>query len=444
MKKIISMLFIVFSIILFAGCDNNDANQQTSTFIEAQEIGTLDKDTVNLLLQASGIDTTGKTIFGIKAYRITYWTHDEHGNKIKASGLLTVPDTTNSLNSNLQNLYSFPIVSDQHGTIFSDSEAPTNAFISDLQALGNNGTPSSSAFNAVLPYTGLLGFGAVMPDYIGYGESKDHYHPYMLRKSLANATVDLIKAVLDFCETNGYPVKREVYLAGYSEGGYATMAAAKEIQEKLSNVLYLKGVVPMGGVYDLEKIGLGIVTTDPMVYPPFPAYVLYAYAETYDSINLSDFVTDPFVNQLSSLFDKTKDGTTIYGTMFALVNKTPGTDFSLYDLFKASTINDFLINEKNPFRSALRENKVDDWVPTMKMVFIHCAGDNILPQSLAYETYQKFVNNGATDVQFIDPEQEYPSLVDSDGWNHSECAPYAYRILLGWLCVQEYGADRCS
>ena len=80
----------------------------------------------------------------------------------------------------------------------------------------------------------------------------------------------------------------------------------------------------------------------------------------------------------------------------------------------------------------------------MKMVFIHCAGDNILPQSLAYETYQKFVNNGATDVQFIDPEQEYPSLVDSDGWNHSECAPYAYRILLGWLCVQEYGADRCS
>lgn len=47
----------------------------------------------------------------------------------------------------------------------------------------------------------------------------------------------------------------------------------------------------------------------------------------------------------------------------------------------------------------------------MKMVFIHCGGDNILPQALAYETYQKFVQAGAPDVEFIDPEVVYSSLV---------------------------------
>ncbi|WP_457622698.1 alpha/beta hydrolase family protein [Persephonella sp.] len=440
-KYFFLITFFVFGLFT-VGCENDTAIVP-NPLIEAQELGSLDKDTVDSLLQASGIDTTGKTVFGLKAYRITYWTLDENNNKVKASGLLVIPDV-NSLDPSVRNLYSFPIVSDQHGTIFLDSDAPTNAFASDLQALATGNTPTSQTFSIVLPYTGLLGFATVMPDYIGYGESKDYYHTYMLEQSLANSVIDLIRAVLDYCEENGYPVKREVYLAGYSEGGYATMAAAKKIQTYYRH-FDLKGVVPMAGVYNLEKMGAAIVTAPEMIFPPFPAYVVYAYSKAYDYINLSELIQDVFINQLDSYFDKTKDGNTIYGLMFYAVGKTPGVDtFEVTDFFKAEAVNDFLTNDNNPFKVAFRENNVDDWVPGMKMLFIHCAGDNLLPQSLAYETYEKFVQAGAPDVEFIDPELVYPSLVDSDGWNHTECAPYAYKILLGWLCVQEYGADRCN
>ncbi|ACO04755.1 MAG TPA: hypothetical protein DEP48_02230 [Persephonella sp.] len=442
MRRYLFLFFFLISGLFLAGC-KNDTYVVPKPFIQAEEIGSLDKDTVNSFLQASGIDTTGKTIFGLKAYRITYWTLDDNNQKIKASGLLVIPDI-DSLDPALRGLYSFPIISDQHGTIFLDSEAPTNAFSSDLEALRNGGKPSSTTFSTVLPYTGLLGFATVMPDYIGYGESKDHYHTYMLEQSLANSVIDLIRAVLEFCEKNGYHIKREVYLAGYSEGGYATMAAAKKIQT-FYRYFDLKGVAPMAGVYDLEKMGAAIVTAPALTFPPFPAYVVYAYSQTYDYINLADLIQDTFINQLPSYFDKTKDGNTIYGMMFAAVGKTPGSDiFEVTDFFKPEAVNDYLTNDNNPFKVALRDNNVDDWVPKMKMVFIHCGGDNILPQALAYETYQKFVQAGAPDVEFIDPEVVYSSLVGPDGWDHAECAPYAYQILIGWLCVQEYGADRCN
>jgi pimeloyl-ACP methyl ester carboxylesterase len=440
MRKYLSM-FLLFFLFFITAC-KNDTAFVPKPFIEAQEIGELDKNTVDYLLKTSGIDTAGKTVFGLKAYRITYWTLDENNQRVKASGLLVIPDT-NSLDPSVRNLYSFPIISDQHGTIFLDSEAPTNAFASDLQTVLKGGAPSSTIFSLVISYTGLLGFASVMPDYIGYGESKDQYHTYMLEQSLANSVIDLLRAVLEFCEANNHPIKREVYLAGYSEGGYATMAAAKKIQT-FYRYFNLKGVVPMAGVYNMEKMGLGIISSQTLTYPPFPAYVVYAYSQAYDYINLSELIQDVFIDQLPSFFDKTKDGDTIYGLMFNLVNKNPSESFEVTDFFKPEAVNDYILNENNSFRVALRENNVDDWTPKMKMLFIHCGGDNILPQTLAYETYQKFVQSGATDIDFIDPEVVYSSIVDADGWNHAECAPYAYKILLGWLCTQEYGADRCN
>ncbi|WP_456399751.1 alpha/beta hydrolase family protein [Persephonella sp.] len=442
-KKLLLSGFVLFSFLFYVSCDNDTYIPIDKVLIDVQEIGSLDSKAVEAFLKNAKIDTTNKTIFGLKAYRITYWTYDDNFNKVKASGLFVIPDTS-VLDPKLQSLYSFPMVSDQHGTIFLDSDAPSNAFTNDLKAIAGGGVPSSLTFTTVLPYTGLLGFATVMPDYIGYGESKDHYHPYMLENSLSNAVIDMIRASIEFAERENIPMKREVYLAGYSEGGYATMAAAKKY-EKIYKYFKVKGVVPMAGVYNLEKMGLGLTTASELIYPPFLAYMIYAYSETYKSISLSDLVHDVFVSQIPPLFDKTKDGNTIYGTLFALAGKTPGSDkFLITDLFKPEALTKFTTDETFPFRKALRDNSVEDWTPTVKMLFIHCGGDNVLPQLLAYETYQKFLNQGAKDIEFIDPEKVYPNLVDPDGWNHSECAPYAYKILIGWLCVQEYGAQRCN
>jgi hypothetical protein len=78
---------------------------------------------------------------------------------------------------------------------------------------------------------GTAGYITALPDYIGYGDSGNHFHPYLHAKTLAAAVVNMLKASKTYCATNNIALSGKLFLAGYSEGGYATMAATKEIQE---------------------------------------------------------------------------------------------------------------------------------------------------------------------------------------------------------------------
>ncbi|SNZ09397.1 Secretory lipase [Persephonella hydrogeniphila] len=429
MRKVIFSVFLVLSGFIFFSCEN-DTPQEESTLIDVQLLGHLSSSDVgNLLTQplTASVNTSQSTYFGLYAYKIIYWTTDKEGNKIRASGLLVIPDYS-SLPPDKQLLFSYPLVTDNHGTIFLNDEAPTE----DISTFFNGGSPTGSTLSLVLQYTGTLGFAVAMPDYIGYGESVDHYHPYMIAEPLANSVADMIKAVYEYAEKNTLPMKREVYLAGYSEGGFVTMASARKLQGKTP--YHIKAVFPMAGVYNMEKMGLGIITAGSMVFPPYPAYVVYAYSKAYSDIVLQNILQSAFQSTLDTLFDKTKDGTTIYGMMFAYAGKDPNNDtFLVSDFFTLDAIDSFINNPDFPLRKRLRENNVDNWVPQMKMIFIHCGGDNILPQQLAYETYQKFASNGAPDVDFIDPEVVF----GTGSLDHSNCASYAYQILFLKLCEME-------
>ncbi|WP_457639699.1 alpha/beta hydrolase family protein [Persephonella sp.] len=436
---------LLISVVFVYSCSNDSpTDQTTSTLIEAQAVVKLSSsDVAQILLSAQQVSATAVTTqpFGMLAYRVVYWTTDENGNRVKASGLVVFPDVE-SLDPAVKQYFTAPLVSDQHGTIFTDAEAPTNEFqhtVYELIRAKKDPTYSpqvSTTFKLSVQYTGVLGFVLAMPDYIGYGESVDHYHTYMLENSLANATVDLIYAVKELAERINFPLRKEVYLAGYSEGGYATMAAAKKLQSEKSGFT-VKAVFPMAGVYDLETLGLGLLSQSSLGFPPFPAYVVYAYSEAYSDVSLQGLVQPDFVEKLPVYFDKTKTGLEIFADMCITAGKDPANcTFTPDNLFTDEAVSQFLTDTEYPFRKALRMNNVDDWVPQMKMVFIHCGGDNILPQSLAYDTYTKFAGAGAPAVDFVDPEVVF----ETGSLSHTDCAPEAYKVLFGYLCQLEYGA----
>ncbi|WP_029522863.1 prolyl oligopeptidase family serine peptidase [Persephonella sp. KM09-Lau-8] len=458
-KRYFSFLFLVFAVFSFISCHNDTSGERESTLIQAQEVATLDSDVVNtVLLAAQNPQPTAAAEkiakFGAKIYKVLYWTTDDKGNKVKASGVMLLPVVEDPA---IKDLYSAPIISDQHGTIFLDTEAPSNVIPKNIQEIvaylkNPQGTPPQINPETIiaLSYTGRLGFVTLMPDYIGYGVSKDHYHPYMIANSLANSAIDLINAALDYAEQNGEAVKREVYLAGYSEGGYATLATAKKIQET-NQRFKVKAVFPMGGTYNLEILALGLLQQENMPFPPFIAYVAYAYAESYDNITLSDLINPPFDQKIPLYFDKTKDGETIYKDMLVtvcgIINPPPAycsdpsiiPNFKVSYLFKQTMIQDFLTNENNPFRTDLRNNNVDNWIPAFPITFVHCEGDNILPYQLSYLTYENFKNHGVT-TEFVNPEE----LFGTGYLDHPNCAKPAYNYLIYSLCVNEYGQEKCG
>ena len=50
-------------------------------------------------------------------------------------------------------------------------------------------------------------------------------HPYMVALPSATSVVDMIRAGKNLCDSLNVLISEDVFLAGYSEGGFVTMAA---------------------------------------------------------------------------------------------------------------------------------------------------------------------------------------------------------------------------
>ncbi len=423
--KVFSLTVFFSFMLLFTSC-NNDGRKMESNLISVQKLITIPPETMRIILDNDNIPH-GDIVFGYTAYKVLYKTKDDFGNEVIASGLLTVPVLPESIPEEKRKYYSFPVVLNEHGTIFLDSEAPSYNFY----------PAKNSTFRLISLFTGIYGFALAMPDYIGYGNSKGHYHPYMIKKSLAKSSIDMVKASINFCEENSIPVKRDVYITGYSEGGYAAMATAEKLQKKPEYLLNVKAAAPLDGVYDLETMGLGIVSGNNLPFPMsvFVGFLIYSYSETYlYDVILDEMLNSPYSSIIPTLFDGTK-------TPEEIDSQLPHT---ISELFKANYIQDFLTNSENPFRKKLRENNVDNWKPEFPVRIIHCKHDDVLPFDLAKLSYSKMAALGSKYIEFLDPEDVFSNIVDNDGWNHRECAPYAYQIAAQWFCIFERGEDKCK
>lgn len=86
--------------------------------------------------------------------------------------------------------------------MFSDADAPSNF---------------PAAFTGFELFAST-GFVTVIPDFIGYGISKDIVHPYYDMQSAGLSVADMLKAVKYYLKTNNRAIKDKLFLLGYSVG----------------------------------------------------------------------------------------------------------------------------------------------------------------------------------------------------------------------------------
>lgn len=145
--------------------------------------------------------------YDVQTWRISYRTVDGANLPIIASGLMTIPVKPAGSVS--------PVIGYQHGTIFKDAEAPSNAL-----APGEPPIVLAS-----------LGYIVLAADYVGYGVSKGAQHPYLLSAPSAAAVNDLLIAGRLWRQGSAHRGNGQLFLVGYSEGGYTTAAAHREITQ---------------------------------------------------------------------------------------------------------------------------------------------------------------------------------------------------------------------
>jgi len=337
---------------------------------------------VDSVFQASGIPAfAGDVIYPIDIYKLIYETPDATGGTTYTSGTLFIPrnDTCNG-----------PLISYQHGTITDHSGLPSN--------LGGE------SVIGIIAATG--GYRVAMTDYIGMGDGPG-FHPYIHAKSEATAVIDMLRATKAFCDSINLAINPQLFLMGYSQGGHATMAALREIELYHSNEFTPTATIPMAGPYDVSGVQrLVMESNSPYSQPGYFPYIALSYNMIYNVYNnLQEIFVPPYDSIVNAVFDRQTSMGVINSLLPSVINNMIDTNY----------FNNYLNDPQHPFKLALEDNNVYDWVPQSYVRITHCSGDQVVPFGNAQVAYDAFIAAGADSVD----------LIDGGASDHGPCAQLA-------------------
>jgi len=131
----------------------------------------------------------------------------------------------------------YPVLSFQNGTNTLNASAPSEF-------------PSDYSYQ-MIELIASLGYIVVISDYPGFGASASIPHPYLVKEPTVRSLVDNFYAVkeLALSELQGINLINEYYLLGYSQGGWATLALHKALENEYSEDFDLIGSACGAGPY---------------------------------------------------------------------------------------------------------------------------------------------------------------------------------------------------
>ena len=334
---------------------------------------TMNTASLNAAIIAAGM--VGFTaVSDVSCYKLTYKTPDASATLINASGLVCLPATRSG---------GRPVLSYQHGTIFQDSDAPSS-FI----------TSSEGLVGAVFA---AIGYIVVMPDYIGYGDSTALMHPFVHAATLASATVDMNRAAQVFFKEPGISAvtNGQLFLAGYSEGGYATLATQRLMEQSLRAEFPITASEPGAGPYDLSSTTQTILELATLPQPAFVGFFLVAYDSIYNSPSqLAYYFSSAYAPFVASYFG----GSYSRGQISAALG---GSNVPTVTLFNPVFIASFLGTGEAVLKAHIAENNIYNWAPAVPTRLFQGQNDDIVPYANTTTAKAAMDSNGSTSVTVV-------------------------------------------
>jgi pimeloyl-ACP methyl ester carboxylesterase len=388
-SRLTSVLVIIYLLLTSACWQNNNGNQERGDLISSSVINVYTIDEIRQLWLSLGIEYPIGLRYSVDAIRIVYQTVDVNENLTQASGALMVPGSVGSL----------PIISLQHGT-----ESKRNLVATE--------SPLNSVEGIAGLYMSSLGYLICIPDYLGFGISTLR-HPYCHAQSNATASIDFIRAVRQYCQENGIDTNGQLFLTGYSEGGYVTLALQKEMEQNYQGEFNITAVAPMAGPYDLYGTIYDVFSEALYNDLGYIGYLFTAYNEIYGWNRLNDIFKSPYGDLMPDLFN----GSLTWGQ---IVSQLPS---NFTQLVKNSFRNDFLNGNEPEISSAFQQNTLLNWSPRAPLHFFHGNADQIVPYQNAQTTVSNLRNNGASSI----------SLTTIYGGTHETAAGKCFIGMILWF-----------
>lgn len=339
--------------------------------------------------------------FGVKVYQVKYNTVSYDGvTPDIASGLLVVPQ-----NKDCES----PILSYQHGTVLKRSDAPSN--LTGEWVIG--------------VAMGADGYIALIPDYLGLGASNT-IHPYVHASSEATAVADMIRAAREACDGPlNINYSDQIFLAGYSQGGHATMAAHRYLTENFPNEFHIQASAPMSGPYSLSEVMRDLILSDiPYSNPAYLPMVINTYRTVYNIYpNLSNALVAPY----DSLVPVWTNGTYSSGYVDGIMNQLGVNPPKA--IIKPAVLDTFTNDSTHVLRVLLKQNDVYRWVPQEPVYMLYCEADEQVSYQNAIKAYNYMTAAGALHVT----KKNINSNLD-----HFQCAQFALLEMRSFFDTMRY------
>ena len=281
-----------------------------------------------------------KPLYAVDTYKITYTTTDNAGRSVLASGLAVIPRKTSTLAS--------PVLSYQHATIKTNAEAPSNHATADEPAV----------------LFASMGYLVSATDYVGYGVTKGLPHPYLLATPTALSVADFMTATARWRKTLSIADNGQVFLTGYSEGAYATMATLRYLTHNKTGTLPASTFIG-AGPYDV------VLTLNAML----------------DAVRKEN----PIVGALISPgFLKKLGANDRANVRNLLLSSALGSNSDI--VFDPTFLDNFLNDDD---ASIAAQSNVYDWTPQSPISFFHGRDDTTVPYGNTDSAFQAMSRRGA-------------------------------------------------
>lgn len=397
-------MMIPLLLLMAAGCSNETPEQpiRNGYLVQAKEVSTVNSEMLKSIFTDPEYGQFAALLQSdVRLIRVTYTTEYPKGTAINVSGALLISENYDA---------GFPTVVYNHGTYDNRESAPSTdiAGLSSMDAV--LGIAIASAFNCAL----------LLPDYIGYGESKSTAHPYVHVESLGQTGLDFLRAFREYMASPDVdlPVSDRVFITGYSEGGTAALAVHKAIDDHPEEGLTVAGNVAGSGVYDMVAACKAFVCNPDTLESQMLSSYLWVLGMYKTDFGYSKDYADIFSEE-----DNARLQSIDYDlTYFRSVTEGLPLNNIAAQLFLPAFIAGVQDETDTEFIRISRQNSLVDFAPKDSLIFVYGDADNWVHPVNSRNAHSAMREKGCKVESRVHP-----------GGDHYTTYPLYISVLLEWL-----------
>jgi pimeloyl-ACP methyl ester carboxylesterase len=288
-----------------------------------------------------------------------------------------------------------------------------------MEKMQANADLTNPSTDMLMTFFAAQGYAVVATDFLGYAESTYPYHPYTHAPTEASSIIDSIRAARQAAPALGLKLNNKVMLSGYSQGGQASMATQREIEQASTGEFDVVAAAHLAGPYNISGALIagaknpinGVQSIVPFQIASYQKIYGDAYEATSDVFQpaYAGFIADFFPTLLPT----------------ATVNKilpggTPAEAQAA--MFQAAYISDLGNNPNNAAVLDGAKQNTLNWNPIAPTTLCGGSGDPTVNFAINAQTaYSGFISRGLTNVSIHDVDAEiqakYSNIIDDPTYN---------------------------